>query len=87
MGGIIKKFRNEWKYSLSNGEFSLLKSRLSEVMELDPHTPPIGRYVIHSLYFDDYKDTSVYTTDSGLSKRFKWRIRYYDEDINYILMA
>lgn len=87
MGGIIKKYRNEWKYSLSNGELSLLKSRLSEVMELDSHTPPKGRYIIHSLYFDDYKDTSVYTTDSSLSKRFKWRIRYYDEDINYILMA
>ena len=55
-------------------------------MELDPHTPPKGRYVIHSLYFDDYKDTSVYTTESGLSKRFKWRIRYYDEDLNYIVL-
>ena len=84
MGENIKKYRNEWKYSLSNQELSLLKSRLSEVMELDPHTPPKGRYVIHSLYFDDYKDTSVYTTDSGLSKRFKWRIRYYDEDLTYI---
>ena len=86
MGEIIKKYRNEWKYSLSNQELSLLKSRISEVMELDPHTPEKGRYVIHSLYFDDYKDTSVYTTDSGLSKRFKWRIRYYDEDLNYIVL-
>ena len=40
--------------------------------------------MIHSLYFDDYKDTSVYTTNSGLSKRFKWRIRYYGDDLNYI---
>ena len=55
-------------------------------MELDPHTSSKGRYVIHSLYFDDYKDTSVYTTESGLSKRFKWRIRYYDEDLNYIVL-
>ena len=86
MGENIKKYRNEWKYSLSNQELSLLKSRISEVMELDPHTPEKGRYVIHSLYFDDYKDTSVYTTDSGLSKRFKWRIRYYDEDLNYIVL-
>ena len=82
----IKKYRNEWKYSLTNQELSLLKSRISEVMELDPHTSIKGRYVIHSLYFDDYKDTSVYTTDSGLSKRFKWRIRYYDEDLNYIVL-
>ena len=86
MGEIIKKYRNEWKYSLSNQELSLLKSRISEVMELDPHTPEKGSYLIHSLYFDDYKDTSVYTTDSGLSKRFKWRIRYYDEDLNYIVL-
>lgn len=55
-------------------------------MELDPHTPKGGRYLIHSLYFDDYKDTSVYTTNSGLSKRFKWRIRYYGDDLSYIVL-
>ena len=64
----------------------MLKSRISKVLKLDPHTPSKGRYIIHSLYFDDYKDTSVYTTESGLSKRFKWRIRYYDEDLNYIVL-
>lgn len=55
-------------------------------MELDSHTPSGGRYLIHSLYFDDYKDTSVYTTDSGLSERFKWRIRYYGDDLSYIVL-
>lgn len=45
-----------------------------------------GRYLIHSLYFDDYKDKSIYTTDSGLSKRFKWRIRYYGDDLSYIVL-
>ena len=55
-------------------------------MELDPHTPEKGSYLIHSLYFDDYKDTSVYTTDSGLSERYKWRIRFYDDDLDYIVL-
>ena len=55
-------------------------------MELDPHTPKKGSYLIHSLYFDDYKNTSVYTTESGLSKRFKWRIRYYDDDVSYLVL-
>ena len=55
-------------------------------MELDPHTHPNGRYVIHSLYFDDYKDTSLYMTESGLSRRFKWRIRYYDDDLTYVVL-
>ncbi len=86
VGEIIKKYRNEWKYSLTNQELALLNSRISKVMELDPHTPENGRYIIHSLYFDDYKDTSVYTTNSGLSKRFKWRIRYYGDDLNYIVL-
>lgn len=40
----------------------------------------------NTLYFDDYKDTSVYTTNSGLSKRFKWRIRYYGDDLSYIVL-
>ena len=83
---IIKVYRSEWKYTLTNQELSLLKSRLSEVMEIDSHTPPRGRYLIHSLYFDDYKDTSIYTTDSGLSDRFKWRIRYYGDDLSYIVL-
>lgn len=82
----IKKYRNEWKYNLSNQELALLKSRISKVMKLDSHTSSNERYTIHSLYFDDYKDTSVYTTESGLSKRFKWRIRYYDDDLTYIVL-
>lgn len=55
-------------------------------MELDPHTPVGGRYLIHSLYFDDYRDTSIYTTNSGLSERYKWRIRYYGDDLSYIVL-
>lgn len=55
-------------------------------MELDPHTPPNGRYLIHSLYFDDYKNTSLYTTEAGVFKRFKWRIRYYGDDLSYIVL-
>lgn len=55
-------------------------------MEIDPHTPSNGRYLIHSLYFDDYKDQSVYTTEAGLSQRFKWRIRYYGDDLTYIVL-
>ena len=37
---VIKQYRNEWKYVLSNQELALLKSRISEIMELDSHTPP-----------------------------------------------
>ena len=79
---FIKKYRNEWKYILTNQEVSLLNSRLSQVLELDSHTPKDGRYIIHSLYFDDYKNLSISTTEAGLSNRFKWRIRYYGDDLD-----
>ena len=82
----IKVYRNEWKYLLSNQELSLLNSRISKILEIDPHTPSNGRYLIHSLYFDDHDNTSLMTTNSGLSKRFKWRIRYYGDDLSYIVL-
>ena len=83
---IIKVYRNEWKYLLTNQELSLLNSRVSQILEIDPHTPSNGRYLIHSLYFDDYGNTSLMTTNSGLSNRFKWRIRYYGNDLSYIVL-
>lgn len=83
---IIKKYRNEWKYQLTNQDLTLLKSRLEKVLELDPHTPVNGRYLTHSLYFDDYKDNCLYETDAGLSKRYKWRIRYYGNDLSYLVL-
>ena len=82
---FIKKYRNEWKYILSNQELFLLKSRLSNVLEYDSHSTN-GKYFIHSLYFDDYFNTSLYTTSYGVSKRYKWRIRYYDNDLSYLVL-
>lgn len=64
----------------------MLKSRLSQILDIDPNTPPNGRYLVHSLYFDDHVNTSLATTNSGLSNRFKWRIRYYGNDLNYIVL-
>ena len=56
------------------------------MMVLDPYTPDVGRYKIHSLYFDDFHDNSIFETEAGLSKRYKWRIRYYNDDLNYIVL-
>ncbi len=83
---FIKKYRSEWKYLLSNQDLSKVRTRISSVLDLDKHTPQRGRYVVHSLYFDDYKDSCVYSTYAKLSKRYKWRIRYYDNDLDYLVL-
>ena len=45
----MKKYRSEWKYILTNQELSLLKSRLSEIMEIDSHTPS-GRKIFNTFF-------------------------------------
>ena len=46
---VMKVYRSEWKYTLTNQELSLLKSRLSEIMEIDSHTPP-ERKVLYTFF-------------------------------------
>jgi hypothetical protein len=74
----MKKYRNEWKYCCTNCDLKLLENRLKEVLPLDSNAQYDGKYYIHSLYFDDYKDICARDNEAGISKRFKWRIRYYN---------
>ena len=74
------KYRNEWKYICEDGDLNLIENKLSKVLRLDPHANEDGKYRIHSLYFDDAQNTCMYDNDAGLGKRFKYRIRYYNDD-------
>lgn len=47
------------------------------ILEHDIYAESNGKYEIHSLYFDDYKDTSARENVAGEGRRFKYRIRYY----------
>lgn len=80
------KYRNEWKYYLSEPDFELIENKLSKVLSLDSHTNSSGKYLIHSLYFDDYTNSCMFDNDAGLGKRYKWRIRYYGDDLSYITL-
>lgn len=57
-----------------------LKGKLAKVLQMDPYAGENGKYVIHSLYFDDYKNTCARENVAGEGKRFKFRIRYYGDD-------
>lgn len=75
----MKVYRNEWKYCCGLNELKVIGNRLDAVMDRDEYGGPEGRYRIHSLYFDDYKDICAQANDLGLSERVKYRVRYYND--------
>ena len=81
-----KKFRHELKYYINKMQFEEIKKRISFMLDTDKNTKEDGSYFIRSLYFDDYKDTSYYQVVDGISKREKYRIRYYNYDLSYICL-
>lgn len=58
----------------------MLQGRLRAAMEQDEHTGPDRRYLIRSLYFDDYLQSGLLDKAEGVEKREKFRIRFYDMD-------
>lgn len=74
------RYRHELKYRISCGEHLAIRSRLRAVMKPDPHTDQDGLYLIHSIYFDNYRDKALREKTSGTPQREKFRIRYYNSD-------
>ncbi len=58
----------------------MLSQRIRPLLEPDSHGDENGKYVIHSLYFDDWKNSCASDNEAGIAKRFKYRIRYYGDE-------
>ena len=78
------KYRHEFKYYINAWDRELLTRRLGTVMTRDPHTMADGRYVIRSLYFDNFTDTAYFEKVNGVNPRAKFRIRIYNGDDSFI---
>lgn len=76
-------YRHEWKHIISLSDMIVLQGRLPAVMKPDPHAVN-GKYEIRSLYFDDPTDRALREKLNGLSRREKFRIRYYNGDTSLI---
>lgn len=72
-----RRFRNEWKYYLSQWEAQALKTRFGAVMKHDPNVKD-GIYMIRSLYFDDCWNSAYEEKMAGVFARKKYRIRIYN---------
>lgn len=78
-------FRHEWKHEISPADIPALRARLSAVMAADPHAVG-GSYTIRSLYFDTPDDRALREKINGVSRREKFRLRYYDEDASRVVL-
>lgn len=76
-------YRHEWKHEINRSDVEVLRQRLRTVMSCDPHAAN-GRYEIRSLYFDSAGDRALREKLDGVSRREKFRIRYYDWDLSVI---
>lgn len=79
-------FRHELKYRISFAQYVELRSRLQTVMQSDIHTGADGRYLIRSIYFDNYMDKALREKTDGVARREKFRIRYYNDDFSYLTL-
>lgn len=76
-------YRHEWKHEINQADLLVLRQRLKAVTSPDPHAID-GKYMIRSLYFDNAADKALREKLDGVSRREKFRIRYYNGDTSVI---
>lgn len=81
-----EKFRHELKYRIDYAQYIELRNRLRPVMQNDIHTGADGRYLIRSIYFDNYRDKVLREKTDGVPVREKFRIRYYNDDFSFLTL-
>ena len=77
------ELRHEWKHEISFMDLLVIRQRLSAVAKRDGHAVN-GKYFIRSLYFDNLEDKALREKLDGISRREKFRIRYYNNDTSVI---
>nr|WP_297705149.1 polyphosphate polymerase domain-containing protein [uncultured Butyrivibrio sp.] len=77
------QFRHEIKHEVTAQDMIAIRQRLRAVATPDPHAIE-GKYLIRSLYFDTPDDKALREKQAGVSRRQKFRIRYYNGDTSVI---
>ena len=85
-GGEQMEYRHEIKHYITPADAAAIRANMTAVAALDPHAGKEGAYRIRSLYFDDPSDTALWEKLDGVNERRKFRIRYYNDDLSYIML-
>ena len=80
------EYRHEIKHLITQADTVSIRNNLRAVASIDPHAQKDGAYRIRSLYFDDLRDTALWEKLDGVNERRKFRIRYYNADLSYIML-
>ena len=80
------EYRHEIKHYITQADAVAIRRNLSAVASIDPHAQKEGCYRIRSLYFDDLNNTALWEKLDGVNERRKFRIRYYNDDLSYIML-
>lgn len=73
-------YRHEWKHAISYLDLLTIRQRMEAIAQPDPHAQG-GRYLVRSLYFDTPEDRALLEKLNGVSRREKFRIRFYNGDL------
>ena len=79
-------YRHEIKHFITPADAVCIRQNLSAVASIDSHAQKDGAYRIRSLYFDDLQNTALWEKLDGVNERRKFRIRYYNADLSYIML-
>lgn len=78
-----RHYRHEYKHEISKLSQHILMNRLRNSLPHDEHV--IGNcYHISSLYFDTPSDEAFFDNEDGNAVREKFRIRYYNQNLDFI---
>ena len=80
------KYRHENKYAIDYFNYTMLAQKLKLIMQPDLHAGDDGSYLVTSLYFDNCFDKALKEKLHGVSKREKFRLRYYGDNTENIFL-
>ena len=77
-------FRHEIKHYINAADVISLRQKLKFVASKDKNSDENGQYKVRSLYFDNIFDKALKEKIDGLNKREKFRIRFYNDNYDFI---
>lgn len=78
------KFRHEIKHFINISDYYTLQSRLKHIATIDSFAGSDGTYQVRSLYFDTPENKALMDKFNGISRREKFRLRFYNNDPSFI---